>query len=126
VNGPVFALVRVALDSETDDAEERLMTLKIEQIPGKRRTRIRLSGEFRSEHLDQVKTEIERCGAPVVLDLEELDLIDVEGIRFLNACEASGISALRCSPYIKEWMSRERSRPEARPKAEEGKRGSER
>ncbi len=89
------------------------MTLKIEQIPGKRRMRIRLSGEFRSEHLDQVKTEIERCGSPVVLDLEELDLIDVEGIRFLNACEANGISALRCSPYIKEWMSRERSRPEA-------------
>jgi hypothetical protein len=98
------------------------MTLKIEQIPGKRRTRIRLSGEFRSEHLDQVKTEIERCGSPVVLDLEELDLIDVEGIRFLNACEANGISALRCSPYIKEWMSRERSRPEAR--AQKRKKGS--
>jgi hypothetical protein len=102
----------VALDSETDDTEERLMTLKIEQIPGKRRTRIRLSGEFRSEHLDQVKTEIERCGSPVVLDLEELDLMDVEGIRFLNACEAKGISVLCCSPYIREWMSRERSSPE--------------
>jgi hypothetical protein len=98
------------------------MTLKIEQIHSKRKTRIRLSGEFRSEHLDQVKTEIERCGAPVVLDLEELDLIDVEGIRFLNACEASGISALRCSPYIKEWMSRERSSPEKR--AQKRKKGN--
>jgi hypothetical protein len=122
VNGPVFALVGVASDSETDDAEERLMTLKIEQIPGKHRTRIRLSGEFRSESLDQVKTEIERCGRPVVLDLEELDLVDVEGIRFLNACEAKGISALRCSPYIREWMSRERSRPEKR--AQTRKKGS--
>ena len=81
------------------------MTLKIERI----RSRIRLSGEFRSEHLDQVKAEIELCESPAVLDLEELDLVDVEGVRFLNACEAKGISVLHCSPYIREWMSRERS-----------------
>jgi hypothetical protein len=86
------------------------MTLRIERV----QARIRLSGEFRSEHLDQVKTEIERCGSPVVLDLEELDLVDVEGIRFLNTCEAKGISVLNCSPYIREWMSRERPRRGAR------------
>ena len=84
------------------------MTLKIERISGKRRTRIRLSGELRSEHLDQVKAEIERGGPRVALDLEEVDLVDVEGVRFLNACEAEGISVLRCSPYIREWMLRER------------------
>jgi len=89
------------------------MTLKIERISGKRRTRIRLSGAFRSEHLDQVKAEIERGGPGVALDLEEVDLVDVEGIRFLNACEAEGISALHCSPYIREWMLRERGRPKA-------------
>ena len=84
------------------------MTLKIERICGKRRTRIRLSGELRSEHLDQVKAEIERGGPRITLDLEEVDLVDVEGVRFLNACEAEGIPVLRCSPYIKEWMLRER------------------
>ncbi len=86
------------------------MTLRIERV----QARIRLIGEFRSEHLDQVKTEIEHCGSSVVLDLEELDLIDVDCIRFLNACEAKGISMLNCSPYIRAWMSRERPRPEAR------------
>ena len=84
------------------------MTLKIERICGKRRTRIRLSGELRSEHLDQVKAEIERGGPRIALDLEEVDLVDVEGVRFLNACEAAGISVLHCSPYIREWMLRER------------------
>jgi hypothetical protein len=84
------------------------MTLKIERI----RSRIRLSGEFRSEHLGQVKAEIELCESPAVLDLEEVDLVDVEGVRFLNACEAKGISVLHSSPYIGEWMLRERSRPE--------------
>jgi len=86
------------------------MTLKIERI----RSRIRLSGEFRSEQLAQVQAEIELCESPAVLDLEELDLVDVEGVCFLNACEAKGISVLHCSPYIREWMLRERSRREAR------------
>ena len=87
------------------------MTLKIDRISGRRRTRVRLSGALRSEHLDQVKAEIERGGPRVALDLEEVDLVDVEGIRFLNACEAEGISVLNCSPYIREWMLRERGQP---------------
>ena len=37
--------------------------------------------------LDQVKAEIELCESPAVLDLEELELIDVEAVRFLNASE---------------------------------------
>jgi hypothetical protein len=85
------------------------MTLKIERINGKRRTRIRLSGEFRAQHLDQLKAEIECGGLRVALDLEEVHLVDVEGVRFLNACVAEGISVLHCSPYIREWMLRERA-----------------
>lgn len=84
------------------------MTLRIEHV----QAQIRLIGQFRAEHLDQVNGEIGRCRSPVVLDLEELDLVDVEGIRFLNTCEANGISVLHCSPYIREWMLREQSRPE--------------
>ena len=86
------------------------MTLKIERV----RAWIRLSGELRSEDLDLVKGEMELCESPVVLDLEELDLVDVEGIHFLSACEAKGISVFHCSPYIREWMSRER-RPVSKP-----------
>ena len=82
------------------------MTIKIERS----RRRIRLSGEFRSEHLDQVKAEIELCESAAVLDLEELDLVDIEAVRFLNACETKGISLLHCSPYIRKWMLREQSR----------------
>ena len=82
------------------------MTLKIERIADKRKTRIRLSGQVRAEHIDQLKAEI--AGLQVALDLEEVDLVDIEGIRFLNACVAEGISVLHCPPYIREWMFRER------------------
>jgi hypothetical protein len=97
------------------------MTLKIERF----RARVRLSGELRSEHLGQVKTELQKCGASAVLDLEEVNLADVDGVRFLNACEAKGISVLHCSPYISEWMLRERSRPEARARKRKGRGASE-
>jgi hypothetical protein len=87
------------------------MTLKIERISGKRRTRICLSGQLRSAHLDQLKSEVERGGPRVALDLEEVDLVDIDAVRFLNAFESMGVSILHCSPYIREWMVRERSRP---------------
>ena len=92
------------------------MTLKIERISGKGKSRIRLSGELRSEQVDQVKTEIERGGPRLALDLEEVNLVDVEGIRFLNTCKAEGIPILHCSPYIREWMLREQGRRKARTK----------
>ena len=84
------------------------MTLKIERTFGARETRIRLSGQLRSEHLMQVRSEVEGAEQPVVLDLEEVDLVDVDGVRFLNECESTGISILCGSPYIREWMLRER------------------
>jgi hypothetical protein len=93
------------------------MTLKIKRIVGKRHTRICLSGQLRSEHLDQLKSEIDRGGPPATLDLEELDLVDVEGVHFLNACESAGVQLLHCSPYIREWMLQERRRPNDDPEA---------
>jgi hypothetical protein len=96
-------------------SEQRSMTLKIKRIAGKHKARICLSGQLRSEHLDQLKCEVERGGPRVTLDLEELDLVDIEGVRFLNACESAGISILHCSPYIREWMLQERSQPKDHP-----------
>jgi hypothetical protein len=84
------------------------MTLKIERVFGEGRTRILLSGQLRSDHLDQLKYEIGRCSSPVALDLGEVDLVDIDGIRFLNECESAGVAVVGCSPYIKEWMLRER------------------
>jgi hypothetical protein len=80
------------------------MTLKIERF----RARVRLSGELRADHLDQVKAEIDFCGMSPVLDIEEVELVDVESVRFLNACEANGVAVEHCPPYIKAWMFRER------------------
>jgi hypothetical protein len=91
------------------------LTLRIERISGRHRNRIRLSGEFRAGHIDQVKAELSGSGTRVVLDLNEVDLLDVECVRFLNQCAAEGISILHCSPYIKEWMLCERKGNRGKP-----------
>jgi hypothetical protein len=88
--------------------------LKIRQVADEGEIRICLSGQLRSEHIDQLKLEIARGGPRITLDLEELDLVDIEGVRFLNACESAGVSILYCSPYIREWMLQERGQPKAK------------
>jgi ABC-type transporter Mla MlaB component len=87
------------------------MTLKIEPIFGEGKTRIRLSGQLRSEHLGQLKTEIARHRSKVALDLAEVERVDLDGVRFLIDCESAGVSILRCSAYIREWMLQEINRP---------------
>jgi hypothetical protein len=87
-------------------AQRESMMLRIDR----EQRRIRLSGDLRCEQLNEVKAEIEKCELPAVLDLRELALVDVESVRFLNACEANGISVVDCPAFIREWMSRERSK----------------
>jgi len=96
-----------ALHSQERLSNWRTMTLRIDRVG----ECVRLSGEFRSEHVHQVRTEMDECGSRSVLDLEEVELVDVEAIHFLNSCEARGVSVLNASAYIKEWMVQERQRP---------------
>ena len=84
------------------------MTLKIEKDFDGRKTVIRLSGRLRSEHLDELKTQLDGDQSRIVLDLDGVTLVDVEVIRFLNACEDSGIELIHCWPYIREWIIREK------------------
>jgi hypothetical protein len=42
------------------------------------------------------------------LDLNEVNVVDFDGIRFLNQCQAEGIHVVNCSPYIREWMLQEK------------------
>ena len=58
----------------------------------------------------ELEAEIDPAGEGVLLDLEHVTLVDVEGVRFLCDCEARGIELVNCSPYIREWIVRERDR----------------
>ena len=84
------------------------MTLKIKPICEKHGTRICLSGELRSPHLVDVRAEIELAANPATLDLDEVEIVDIDGICLLNECQARGIQVVNCAPYIREWMLQEK------------------
>jgi hypothetical protein len=86
------------------------MTLRIERISEDGKTILRVSGRVGLEHLVELEAEVEGLGAGTVLDLEHVTLVDLEGIRFLSDCEVKGIKLVRCSPYIREWIARERQK----------------
>ena len=86
------------------------MTLRIETAADRHKTIIRLSGRLQAEHLDELKMQVDSEQSPIALDLEGVTLVDIEVVRFLNACEKSGVELLHCWPYIREWMSRENVR----------------
>ena len=84
------------------------MTLKIEKYSDGAETKIRLIGRMQAEHLAELEKQIRESGSEIVIDMEELDLVDVQVVRFLGACEAQGITLINCSPYIRDWIGKER------------------
>ena len=84
------------------------MTLKIERHSEGPSTTIRLIGRMQAEHLAELEQQIRESGSKIAIDLEEVNLVDVQVVRFLGACEAQGITILNCSPFIRDWIGKER------------------
>jgi hypothetical protein len=84
------------------------MTLRIEPSSDRGHTTIRLIGRMQVVHVVAVQEQIEAGGPTVTLDLEDVTLVDVQVVRFLGACETRGIELRNGSPYINDWIARER------------------
>jgi anti-anti-sigma regulatory factor len=91
------------------------MTLRIERRRSGDTLVVQLIGEFDVEHLDEVEAQVNDAPCPVVVDIGELALISVEGIRFLNACQNNGTPIINASGYITEWMTLEGQSEPKRP-----------
>jgi anti-anti-sigma regulatory factor len=86
------------------------MVLKIETATDGQRALLRLIGRIRSDDVGGLREHIQSLRARVVLDLDQVTLVDAAGVRFLVECEAQDIELVRCPPYIREWMGKERRR----------------
>ena len=59
-------------------------------------------------------TEMRRLFEPqtdyrqIVLDLKDVSAVNLEVVRFLVRCQADGVTIENCTPYIREWMEREK------------------
>ena len=84
--------------------------MRIEKDSRGGKTTIRLIGHFQSEHIGELKKQLQDNRPQFVLDLKEVTIVDVDVVRFLGACELEGMKILHCSAYIREWIVRERDR----------------
>ena len=100
----IFNALRVGRRVHVQNA----MTSKIVKRSDGARTIFKISGRIRSEDLEELRGQMGGHTGGIVLDLEEVTLVDVEVVRFLGICEAMGVELVNCSPYIREWVLRER------------------
>jgi anti-anti-sigma regulatory factor len=84
------------------------VTIKIEFIARADHSILRLTGQIEAEHLSELETEIAAATKPVVIEMREVTLVDLDVVRFLIKCEAEGITLRGCPAYIQEWIDRER------------------
>ena len=82
---------------------------KVEKTLEQDSTVLRLVGRVKAEHLAELKTLIADERAPVLLDLSEVTLVDLDVICFLEDYERSGVQLVNCSPYVREWIRREKA-----------------
>ena len=82
--------------------------MKIErQLDGKI-TIIWVIGRLRLEDLEELKAQTNDNSERMILDLHEVTLVHADVIRFLSTSEEEGITLVRCPPYVREWIGRER------------------
>jgi len=85
------------------------MVLRIEEHPDGPRTTFVLSGRIESSDVQQLKSQIDRSGTDVALDLRQVRIVDRESVRFLARCETEGIELLECPPFVRAWMQSEQN-----------------
>ena len=83
--------------------------LRIEKESDGHTTILRLVGRIQSVNIANIRAQMDDGNVPILMDLGEVTLVNVEAVRFLSNCEDEGIELLHCPPYIREWILRERS-----------------
>ena len=86
----------------------RFLMLRIETETDGPRIILRLIGRVHSDHIGELRKRVQSQSSLTVLDLAQVDLIDLQSVRFLRDCQDQKIELRNCSPYILEWIRRER------------------
>jgi len=64
-------------------------------------------GRITGEHVDTLQGVLEQESGSFAIDLKNVLLVDREAVKLLALSEAHGTELRNCSPYIREWVTRE-------------------
>jgi len=86
------------------------MTFRIETAERGRVTVFSLCGRIDKQVIAELSRlfKFQTDYRDIVLDLKEVGVVDREVMRFFMSCEADGVRLENCTPYIREWMEREK------------------
>jgi hypothetical protein len=99
----------------TEEFEPKLtMTCRIDRVVnGEELVILRISGRITGEQVNMLRALLEQETSAVVIDLKDVLLVDREAVKLLALCESNGAEVKNSSPYIREWISRERAEMKA-------------
>jgi ABC-type transporter Mla MlaB component len=69
-----------------------------------------LSGRIEKQAIAELSRLLERqtdC-RNIALDLKDVSVVDRDAMSFLARCEADGVKLENLTPYIREWIEREK------------------
>ena len=86
------------------------MTFRIETAARGRLTVFILSGRFETPAVAELRRLLETHAdrRNIVLDLRDVSLVGRDVVALLAQCEGDGVKLENCTPYLREWMEREK------------------
>ena len=89
------------------------MTFRIETVARGRLNVFLLSGGIEAQATAELRRLLafQTRARNVVIDLKDVTFVDREGMRFFMDCEADGMTLESCTPYVREWIEREKDGP---------------
>ena len=86
------------------------MTFRIETSVRGKSTIFTLSGRIETDAVAELRRllELQTDYRNIVLDLKDVSAVDRDAVGFLARCEAAGVKLESLTPYIREWMEREK------------------
>ena len=83
------------------------MVLRIEQISNNSHRVLKLAGKIESDGVQMLKTFMEDAEESFALDLDQVQLVNLDAVRFLATLEKRGIELRNCRPHVRAWISAE-------------------
>ena len=84
--------------------------LKIERTHSDSKNVLTLTGRIGSDDVQTLKASMEQAELASALDLNQVDLINLDAVRFLATLEMRGIELRNCRPLVRAWIDVERRR----------------
>jgi hypothetical protein len=70
---------------------------------------MKISGKLTAHDVEMIRALVQPEAGVTAIDMSDLLFVDRDAVRLLARSEAGGIALRNCPPYIREWVTQERT-----------------